>query len=501
MVQTPKTEVKGLARTPSGIGGLDAITQGGLPQGRSTLVCGGPGSGKTVFALQFLVRGIEEFAEPGVFVSFEIPAEDLELDAASVGFDLESLQRSGSLALLDMRIDRSEIEETGLFDLGGLFVRLEHAIESTGAKRVAIDTLEMLFSAFDNEVILRAELRRLFDWLKARGVTSIVTAEAGASSLTRQGLEEYVSDCVLVLDHRVSDQIATRRLRVVKYRGSAHGTWEYPFLIDEQGISVVPITSLTLDYEVPRESVSSGIPELDEMLGGAGFYRGSTVLISGEAGTGKSSIAAHFVDAACKRGNKALYFAFEESRDQIVRNMRSVGIDLGAHLESGLLWIEAARPAMHGMEHHLTRMYKVTDEIDPSVIVMDPITDFEAISNDLQTKAMMTRMIDFMKSRHITGVLTSMSSSSRLSSEAGISSLVDTWLQVRNLESDGERNRGLFVLKSRGMAHSNKVREFLLTDMGVNLLDVVVGEKGVLVGSARERQLRRNAGKDPDADG
>lgn len=498
MVQSTRTEAKGLASTPSGIGGLDAITQGGLPLGRSTLVCGGPGSGKTVFALQFLVRGIEEYQEPGVFVSFEVPPEDLALDSASVGFDLEELQRSGSLALLDMRIDRSEIEETGLFDLSGLFVRLEHAIDQVGAKRVAIDTLEMLFSAFDNEVILRSELRRLFDWMKAKKVTSVVTAEAGQHSLTRQGLEEYVSDCVLVLDHRVTDQIATRRLRVVKYRGSAHGTWEYPFLIDGQGISVVPITSLSLDYEVPREFVSSGIPELDEMLGGSGFFRGSTVLISGEAGTGKSSIAAHFVDACCKRGERALYFAFEESRDQIIRNMRSVGIDLGAHVESGLLTIEATRPAMHGMEHHLTHMYTLTKKIEPSVMVMDPITDFEAISNDLQTKAMITRMIDFMKSRSITGLLTSMTASHHPSSEAGISSLVDTWLQVRNLEANGERNRALFVLKSRGMAHSNKVREFLLTDMGVNLLDVVVGPDGVLIGSARERQLKRE-GEDPGA--
>ena len=478
---------------PSGISGLDDLTAGGLPKGRATLVIGGPGSGKTLMGLQFLVNGIRDHGDRAVFVSFEISPEDLKLDAASVGFPLDDLIESGSLKLLDMRVDPSELVETGTFDLSGLFVRLERAIDSIGATRVGIDTIEMLFASFNNEIVLRSEIRRLFDWLKEKEVTAVVTAEAGRDSLTRQGIEEYASDCVIVLDHRVTEQVATRRLRVVKYRGSNHATWEFPFLIHDDGLTIAPITSLDLDYEVSREQVSTGIPELDEMLGGGGFYRGSTILISGQAGSGKSSMAAHFVDAAAKRGEKALYFAFEESPDQIVRNMRSVGIDLQRHIEDGLLRIMAIRPAMHGVEHHLVHMYRATEEFAPRVLVMDPITDFDAIGTDLQTKAMMTRMIDFMKSRQITGYLTSMTWGDN-TSDARISSLVDSWLQLRNLEADGERNRALYVLKSRGMSHSNKVREFLLTDVGVNLVEVHVGPEGVLVGSARRRAQRGGEG-------
>lgn len=480
----------GLGRVPTGISGLDEITQGGFPSGRSTLVVGGPGSGKTLLALQFLVSGIQEHGDPAVFVSFELSPEDLKLDADSVGFPLEELEREGSLVLLDMRVDRTDLQEMGDFDLSGLFLRLDRAISSIGAKRVAIDTMEMLFGSFQNQTILRTEMRRLFEWLKERDVTSVVTAEAGGGSLTRHGIEEYASDCVVVLDHRVTDQIATRRMRIVKYRGSKHGTWEFPFLIDDEGLTMAPITSLNLDYEVPREEISSGIEELDEMLGGGGFYRGSTVLISGEAGTGKSSMAAHFVDAAAKRGEKALYFAFEESPDQIVRNMRSIGIDLQPHIDSGLLRLEAVRPSMHGVEHHLVNMYKTTQWFEPRAIVLDPITDFEAIGTNLQTKAMMTRMVDFMKSRQVTGLMTSLTWDHN-TTEAGISSLVDTWLQLRNIESDGERNRALYILKSRGMSHSNKVREFLLTDVGVNLVEVHMGPRGVLIGSARRRAQRQ----------
>lgn len=485
-METVTNTMPKLERVASGIDGLDEITSGGLPKGRSTLVAGGPGSGKTLLALQFLVGGIRGSEEPGIFVSFELAPDDVRLDAASVGFPLEDLERDGSLVLLDMRVDASQVQEMGAFDLSGLFVRLERAISAIGAKRIAIDTIEMLFGSFQNQTVLRSEVRRLFEWLKNQGVTAIVTAETGEGSLTKQGIEEYVSDCVIALDHRVTDQIATRRLRVVKYRGSNHGTWEFPFLIGDGGLTIAPITSLNLDYEVPREQVSSGVEELDEMLGGGGFYRGSTVLISGEAGCGKSSLAAHFVEAATKRGEKALYFAFEESPDQIVRNMRSVGIDLGVHIDEGLLRIEAARPAMHGVEHHLVHMYKLTEEFSPRVIVLDPITDFEAIGSDAETKALMTRMVDFMKSRQITGVMTSMTWG-KTGSDVGISSLVDTWIQLRNVESDGERNRVLHILKSRGMSHSNKVREFLLTDVGVNLVDVHVGATGVLVGSARRR--------------
>src|SRR4051812_23347799 len=317
-----------LRKARTGIEGFDEVTGGGLPAGRPAVICGSAGCGKTLFAMEFLVRGAIDFGEPGVFVAFEETEDDLIKNVRSLGFDLNDLVEKQLLAIDHIRIERSEIEEAGEFDLEGLFVRLGLAIDSIGAKRVVLDTLEALFSGFTNHAILRAELRRLFLWLKERGVTAVITAERGEGQLTRQGMEEYVSDCVILLDHRVSDQLSTRRLRIVKYRGSSHGTNEYPFLIDSDGISVIPITSLKLEFSAPNEFVSTGSAGIDAMLGGKGVYRNSTVLVSGTTGSGKSSIAAHFVSAACARGERCLYFAFEESPGQILRNMRSIGIDL-----------------------------------------------------------------------------------------------------------------------------------------------------------------------------
>ncbi len=492
--KTPeKLKSESLPKCPTGIQGLDEITGGGLPQGRPTLVCGSAGCGKTLLGMEFLVRGATEFDEAGVFMAFEETAEELTQNVRSLGFDLDDLARRKKMALDYVRIERSEIEETGGYDLEGLFIRLGCAIDSVGAKRVVLDTIESLFSGLSNDAILRAELRRLFRWLKNKGVTAIITGERGDGRLTKHGLEEYVSDCVIVLDHRVSDQLSTRRLRIVKYRGSVHGTNEYPFLIDEQGISVLPVTSLGLRHAVTSERVSTGIARLDAMFGGQGYYRGTSVLVSGAAGSGKTSLGAHFVDAACRRGETCLYFAFEESEHQLVRNMRSIGIDLTPWIQRELLHFHAARPTFSGLEMHLTTMHKWITDVQPRAVVIDPISNFLAAGTTAEIKSMLIRLIDFLKGQQITTVFTNLTSGAgpQEQTEIGISSLMDTWLLLRDLELGGERNRSLYILKSRGMSHSNQLREFLLTDRGVDLLDVYLGSEGVLTGSARLAQEAR----------
>ncbi|AKB60203.1 circadian clock protein KaiC [Methanosarcina mazei] len=482
---------KSLKKTPTGISGLDDITYGGLPEGRTTLVYGSAGSGKILMAMEFLVKGAENYGEPGVFMAFEETAEDLAENFASMGFDLDSLEARNKLIVDYVRIEKSEIEETGEYDLEGLFIRLGLAIDSIGAKRVALDTLEVLFSGFQNEAILRSELRRLFRWLKDRGVTAIVTGERGETSLTRYGLEEYVADCVIFLDNRMEEQIATRRLRIIKYRGSKHGTNEYPFMIEEDGMSVLPITSLGLEHEASRERISTGIPRLDTMLGGQGYYRGTTILISGTAGSGKTSFAAQFCKAACEREESCLYFAYEESPDQIIRNMRSIGIDLQPYLDSGLLKIHASRPMAYGLEMHLITMRKFLDTFKPNVVVIDPISNLTNVGTQTDVRLMLTRFIDYLKLRNITAVCTSLvehESTAGINAE-GISSLMDTWVNLRFFENSNERNRGISVIKSRGMGHSNQIREYLLTDHGIEIQDVYLGPSGdLLMGSSKAVQ-------------
>jgi circadian clock protein KaiC len=479
-----------LPKTPTGIQGLDEITFGGFPKGRPTLVCGSAGCGKTLLSIEFLVHGATQFNEPGVLMAFEETEEDLIKNVASLGYDLKELSDRKKLVVDHVHIERSEIEETGEYDLEGLFVRLGYAIDSIGAKRVVLDTIESIFAGLPNPSILRAELRRLFRWLKDKGVTAIVTGERGDRTLTRQGLEEYVSDCVILLDHRTREQISTRRLQIIKYRGSTHGTNEYPFLIDEHGISVLPITSIALEHQASSERISSGIKRLDAMLGGKGYYRGTSVLVSGMAGTGKSSLAAHFVDAACRRGEHCAYFATEESPDLIVRNMRSIGIDLAPWIKKGLLHFDATRPTFHGLEMHLLRMHKLVRETNARVVVVDPITSYISLGDTLEVKSMLSRLIDFFKAHQITAFFTSLTEggSALEQSEVGISSLMDTWILLRHIESNGERNRGIWVLKSRGMPHSNQIREFVFTEHGIELVDVYLGAEGVLTGTARAAQ-------------
>ena len=483
----------GIAKSLTGITGLDQITEGGLPTGRPTLLCGSAGCGKTVMAMEFLVRGATQFDEPGVFVAFEETDKELSQNVASMGFDIPALCARKKIFIDHVRVDRSEIEETGDYDLEGLFIRLGNAIDTVGAKRVVLDTIEALFSGFTNTNILRAELRRLFAWLKSRGVTAVITAETGEGKLTRQGIEEYVADCVIVLDHRVEDQTSIRRLRVIKYRGTMHGTSEYPFLIGATGLSVLPLSSLKLEHKASSQRISSGVPRLDTMLGGKGFYRGTSILVSGGAGTGKSSLAAHFVQAACERGERALYMASEQSTDEVIRNMRSIGVDLEPWVKRGLLQFYASRPGSFGLEKHLVTIHDLTSAFDPKVIVIDPITNFASVGTYSEVKSMVTRLIDTFKARQITAMFTSLTSGdgSAEMSEVGVSSQMDAWLLLRNIESNGERNRGLYVLKSRGMAHSNQIREFVLTDHGVDLLDVYVGPAGLLTGSARVAQAAR----------
>lgn len=481
---------KSLLKTPTGIQGFDEITGGGLPTGRPTLICGGAGCGKTLFGMEFLVRGATQFNEPGVFMSFEETNEELIKNVASLGFDLEDLVKNKKLSLDHVHIERSEIEETGEYDLEGLFIRLGYAIDSIGAKRVVLDTIESLFAGLPNQLILRAELRRLFHWLKDKGVTAIITGERGEETLTRQGLEEYVSDCVIMLDHRVTEETSTRRLRVVKYRGSMHGTNEYPFLIDETGFSILPITSLALKHKISNERISSGIIALDKMLEGKGYFRGSTILVSGTAGVGKTSVAAHFAEAACKRGERVLFFCFEESPEQLIRNMLSIGIKLENWMQKGLLQFHAIRPTFYGLEMHLAVTHKAVNNFNPDIVIMDPINTFVIGDKNIEVKMMLLRIVDYLKSNQITALFTSLTANENTleSTDVSISSLIDTWLLLRDIELSGERNRVMYVLKSRGMAHSNQIREFIITNHGVELREAYIGASGVLTGSARMAQ-------------
>jgi circadian clock protein KaiC len=485
-----KEKPQQLEKSLTGIAGFDQITNGGLPKGRPTIVCGGPGCGKTMFAMEFLVRGATEFNEPGVLMTFEETGDEMTKNVASLGFDLKTLAARKKLMMDYVKIEPAEIEETGAYDLEGLFVRLQYAVDSIGAKRIVLDTLEAVFSGFANAGILRAEIRRLFRWLKDRGLTTVVTAERGDGSLTRYGLEEYVSDCVIFLDHRVNEQVSTRRMRIIKYRGTSHGADEYPFLIDDRGFSVLPSSSMRLNHAVSNQRISSGVPDLDAMLEGKGFYKGTSVLISGTAGSGKSSLGASFVAQACADGRKALYVAFEESPQQAARNMRSIGINLEKYMKKGLLRFEAWRPTQSGLEMHLLRIHKLIEEFDPEVVVIDPVSNL-MIGNVHEVNSMLMRLIDFLKAKQVTALFTSLTQGVQKDFEqtdVGISSLIDTWILVRDLELNGERNRCVYVLKSRGMAHSNQVREFVISSKGIRLLPVYIGAGAVLTGSARLNQ-------------
>jgi circadian clock protein KaiC len=479
-----------LPKCPTGIQGLDEITGGGLPRDRPTLVCGGAGCGKTLLAAEFLVRGATQFNEPGVLMAFEETDTELKANVSSLGFDLTGLVRRKKIVVDYVHIERNEVQESGEYDLEGLFVRLNYAIDSIGAKRVVLDTLEVLFASLPNEAILRAELRRLFRWLKAKGVTAVITAERGRENLTRHGLEEYVSDCVILLDHRVNDQIATRHLRVVKYRGALHGTNEFPFLIGQDGISVLPITSLALNHTVSAERIATGIPRLDAMLGGPGFFRGSSILLTGTSGTGKTIIASNFAQAAGRRGERVLFFSFEESPNQIIRNMHSIGLRLEPLVRRDLLRFHSARPSLYGLEMHLATMFKEIATFKPHVVIIDPITSLMDLGTDSEGKGMVTRLIDYLKAGQITSFFTSLTQGGKApqESEAALSSLMDAWILLQDFEGNGERNRVLYVLKARGMKHSNQIREFLISDHGIDVVDAYIGASGVLTGSARAAQ-------------
>jgi len=474
-----------LAKTATGIHGFDEITDGGLPTARPSLVCGPPGTGKSIFAMQFLVNGATRFAEPGVFLTFEESADELVANVRSLGFDIDGLTRDGRLLVDALPLEPQSVE-TGEFNLEALMVRLAWAVEQIGAKRVAIDNVEALFIAFDRPALVRSELRRLFRWLKDHDLTTVITAERGEDMLTRHGMEEYLSDCVVLLDHRVVHDVATRRMRVLKYRGSTHGRNEYPFLIGADGFEVLPITSIGLKQPVSSERVSTGVAGLDEMLGGEGVFRGSGVMISGTSGTGKTTIASCFADAACRRGESVLYFSFEESQAEIERNMASVGLDLAQWVEQGLLHFHCERPTTRGLEDHLALMQKLTQEFAPTLVVIDPVSSLARGATPFDVSSMLLRQIYYLKSTGITALMTVLNEEGGLEQPIqSISSLVDTWLHVITMETFEERNRALYVRKARGMAHSNQIREFLLSDDGVSLVPVFVGAKGVLTGSAR----------------
>lgn len=490
----------GIAKSPTGIAGFDDLTLGGLPTGRTALVCGSAGCGKTLFASTFLVHGARDFGEAGVFVSFEERPEDIVDNVASLGFDLDRLIAENRIAIEHIAVDPSEIAEIGDYDLEGLFLRLELAIDSVGAKRVVLDTIESLFSAFSNPAVLRAEIRRLFDWLKNKGVTTVITGERGDGQLTRQGLEEYVSDCVILLDHRVDNQISTRRLRIVKYRGTSHGTNEYPFLIDEDGFTVLPVSLIGLNHKVSDERVSTGVADLDAMLTGGGFHRGTSILLSGVAGSGKSSLAAAMVDATCRAGERALYLSFEESSQQATRNMRSVGLDLGRWIAEGRLRYQATRPTFYSLEMHLAIVLREVARFRPSVVVLDPISAFTDYGDRAEVQSMLLRIVDYLKSEGITGVFTHLmqGGDELIRTDAGLSSLMDAWILLLNREMNGEFNRELYLLKARGMRHSNQVREFVMSETGIRLIPPYLGEGKALTGSARVVEEARQRRQDEE---
>jgi len=483
-----------LVKVPTGIKGFDDITGGGLPQGRPTLVAGGAGSGKTMFAMEFIVHGATEYNEPGIYVSFEENVEDLKKNFSSMDINLKKLVDDKKIIIDHVFIERSMIEETGEYDLEALFIRLGYEIDSIGAKRVALDTIEVLFSGLTNHAIIRSELLRLFRWLKDRGITAVVTGEKGERTLTRYGLEEYIADCVVFLDNRIVEDLSTRRLRIIKYRGSAHGTDEYPFLMGKTGITIFPLTSIRTDYKISTDRVSTGIPRLDTMLNNKGFFRGSTILLSGTAGTGKTSFSACFADAACRRGEKIIYFAFEENQDQIIRNMNSIGLDLKQWVDKGLLKFHIARPAMYGIEMHLVVMEDEVSRFKPQNVIIDPMTDFTAVGGGRELKSLLTRLIDLLKAREITIMMTDLirGDINPEKPETYISSIIDTWILLRNFEYNGERSRGITILKSRGMPHSNQIREFVMSSSGIELIDPYIGSEGVFMGSAKAMQEARD---------
>lgn len=478
----------GLSKAPTGIEGLDDITLGGLPRGRSTLLCGRTGTGKTLFALEFLVQGAQLYGEGGVFITFEEETEELCRNIASFGFDLGNLMAQNKIEIDHIQLERNQV--AGPYDLDGLFIRLDLALKKVKARRVVLDSIDVLFMALPNPALVREEIRRLLHWLKVRGLTVIITAESGESNLTRDGVEEYVSDCVIVLENRVTRHASTRLLRIVKYRGTAHGSNEYPFLIGDKGVSVLPITTLSLDLPVSLERISTGVARLDTMLGGQGYFRGSTILVSGPPGSGKSSLAATFARATCDRNERCLYFSLEEPRNQIVRNMRSVGIELQPLLDSGMLQFVITRPSLYGLEMHLAKFHQAILDFQPGAVIFDPISTLHTIEDPAALKSMLLRLVNLLKSKQITSYFVALTDDGLLPTapEIGISSLIDTWLQLRDIESNGERNRVMLVLKARGMPHSNQMREFTLSERGIELLDVYIGSQGVLTGSARLAQ-------------
>jgi circadian clock protein KaiC len=458
-------------KTPTGISGLDEITGGGFPKGRPALICGSAGCGKTLFAMQFLVKGINDYKEPGVFMSFEESGEDLAQNVRSLGFDLEKLQKENKLRVDHVHVERSEIEETGEYDLEALFIRLNYAIDSIGAKRVVLDTIESLFGGINNMAVLRSELRRLFQWLKQKGVTAIITGERGENTLTRHGLEEYVSDCVILLDFRVIDQLATRRLRIVKYRGSTHGTNEYPFIIDEAGISVIPVTSLKLDYRSSKDIISTGLPALDGLFSGGGLFRGSSTLVTGTAGTAKTILAAYFATSSAKRKEPVLYFSFEESPDQLMRNMATIGLNLKPMIKSGMLHIHASRPSLQGLEMHLVALHKLLAEVKPRTVIIDPISSLITIGSSSEVRGMLVRLMDMLKTNQVNAMFTSLTHQHQNeyndATVDAVSSLADTWINLRNQGRGSERVRTLLIVKSRGMGHHNHPQAFSITSKGI----------------------------------
>ena len=464
-----------LQKCPTGIKGFDEITEGGLPKNRITLISGGPGSGKTLLGVDFLVNGVLQYKERGVFMSFEETEAELYQDVASLNLDLSGLVLKNDIRFEHVLLMRYDIHEKGEFNLEGLFIRLELAIDSIGAKRVVLDSIESLFAGITDSGILRLEIKRLFRWLKQKQVTAVITGEQGLDSFTRHGLEEFISDCIILLDNRVRQQVSTRRIRVVKYRGSNHGTNEYPFVIDKNGLSVIPITSAGLDHPGTDKKVSTGIASLDKLFSGGGYTKGSTVLISGTAGTGKTSIAAAFILESCKRGEKCLYLSYEESPGQLIQNLRSISFDLEKWVKRGLLKIVSTRPAFFGLEMHLLDLYTILDDFKPTSVVIDPLTSLIGQADESEIQSMLTRMIDVLKSRAITGVFTSLVSSTAqndTSGEIGVSSLIDTWIVVRELEENEgkKRIRGMYIVKSRGTGHSSDVQKMIFNDSGIHLL-------------------------------
>ena len=471
----------------TGVKGLDDVLGGGIPQGHAMLLVGKPGTGKSILSMEYLLHGIELHKENGVYISFEESEKQIISNAASFGWKFEEMVKKNKLAISYIDMQPEQMRTVGDYDLSALILRVKGAIKKVNARRVVIDGINNLLSTFDDERIIRSDLLRLIREIKEVNATIFITGERGHDSWSKMGFEEYLADGLMHLDNRTDGNYQTREIQVVKCRGINHYTGKSPFIINSEGMSIRPLITADFDYKVLKSRVSTGIADIDNMLGGKGLYRGSTVYITGPSGAGKTSISSSFANGACSRGERALFLAFEESSDQIIRNMKSIGLSLDKWVNEKLLYFYTARATTNSLEGHLDNIMTMVREVEPTCVVLDPISAFRPIANENETKLMLIRLNDYLRARKITTVFTALSSDGEYSEHADVqlSSIADTWIVVRIMDYKGERNNVMQLMKSRGMSHSRQMKEMYFTGNGLKLQNVYQGPEGVLTGAAR----------------